>query len=117
MTSDLSSAFLDNFITWFAHKLSLVTVTMWGIQFVSTIPERILLAVLTSLIIVTTLAVGRRAGSPRSRAFIPIVGAFVWFRGLYAIFPGSYSGDIALFLSLLIVMIHFPDLWPGNNAA
>jgi hypothetical protein len=112
MTSDLSSAFLDNFITWFAHKLSLVTVTMWGIQFVSTIPERILLAVLTSLIIVTTLAVGRRARSPRSRAFIPIVGAFVWFRGLYAIFPGSYSGDIALFLTLLIVMIH---LWPGNN--
>ncbi len=112
MTSDLSSAFLDNFITWLAHKLSLLTITMWGIQLVSTIPERILLAVLTSLIIVTTLAVGRRARSPRSRAFIPIVGAFVWFRGLYAIFPGSYSGDIALFLTLLIVMIH---LWPGNN--
>jgi hypothetical protein len=41
----------------------------------------------------------------------------VWFRGLYAIFPGTYSGDIALSLTLLIVMIHFPDLWPGNNAA
>jgi len=113
MISDLSSAFLDNCITWFAHKLSLVTVTMWGIQFVSTIPERILLAVLTSLFMVTVLAVARRARSPRSRAFIPIVGAFVWFRGLYAIFPGSYSGDIALFLTLLIVIIH---LWPDNNA-
>jgi len=117
MISDLSSAFLDNFITWLAHKLSLLTITMWGIQLVSTIPERILLAVLTSLIIVTTLAISRRARTPRWRAFIPIVGAFVWFRGLYAIFPGgNHDGDIALFLTLLIVIIHFPDLWPNNNA-
>jgi DNA-binding beta-propeller fold protein YncE len=116
MTSDLSSAFLDNFITWFAHKLSLVTVTMWGIQFVSTIPERILLLGLCSLIIATTLAVTRWVRSPRSRAFIPIVAAFLLFRGLYAIFPGDYSGDLALFLTLLIAIIHFRDWRSGTTA-
>src|SRR6266851_4827528 len=117
LSSDLSGALLDNFVTWLAHKLSLVNVTMWGIQFVSTIPERILLAVLCALIMAITLAAAHWARSPRLRAFIPIVGAFVLFRGLYAIFPGAYSGDVALFLTLLIAIIHLLNWRPVNNAA
>jgi hypothetical protein len=116
MTSDLSSAFLDNLITWFAHKLSLLTVTMWGIQLVSTIPERILLLVLSFIIMASTLAVSGWVRSPRLRAFIPIVVAFVLFRGLYVVFPGAYSGDIALFLTLLIAIIHLPGRWPDSTA-
>ena len=117
MTSDLSSGYLDNVITWLAGKLSLLTVTMWGIQLVSTIPERVLLLVLCFIITTSTLAVSRRARSLRLRAFIPIVGAFVLFRALYAVFPGAYSGDIALFLTLLIAFIHSPYFGPGNNPA
>src|SRR5713101_4153399 len=108
---------LDNFVTWLAHKLTLVTVTMWAIQFVSTIPERILLFVLCALIMAIALAAAHWARSPRLRAFIPIVGAFVLFRGLYAIFPGAYGGDVALFLTLLIAIIHLPNWRLVNNAA
>src|SRR5215469_13000741 len=116
MASDLSSVFFDNFITSFAQKLSLLTVTMWGIQLVSTIPERILLGVLCFLIMAGTLAVSRRLRSPRLRAFIPILGAFALFRALYAIFPGDHNGDIALFLAFLIAIIHLPGRWPDSTA-
>src|SRR5262245_13513008 len=90
---------------------------MWGIQFVSTFPERILLLIFSALAMGTTLAVARRARSPQWRGFILIVGAFVWFRGLYAIFPGDHSGDVALFLTLLFAIIHLPEWRPVSNAA
>ena len=113
---DFSGAFLDEAVSWLGHELGLLPVTMWGIQFVIAIPERILLLVLCSLIMATILAVTRRVASPRLRAFIPILGAFVLFRGLYAIFPGAYSGDIALFLTLLLAIIHLPGRRPSNTA-
>lgn len=116
LSSDHSTAFLDNLVTWLAHNLTLVAVTMWGIQLISTIPERIFLLFLCSLTMATTLAVTRWVPSLRSRAFIPIAGAFVLFRGLYAIFPGDYSGDVALFLTLLIAIIHLPDWRPRDSA-
>jgi len=117
INSVLSGAFLDNLVTWLAHKLGLVTITMWGIQFVGTFPERILLLILCSFVMATTLAVADRARSPQWRVFILIVGAFVWFRGLYAIFPRDYSGDVALFLTLLFTIIHLPEWRPVSNTA
>src|SRR5262249_27861740 len=90
---------------------------MWGIQFVSTFPERILLLILCSFVMATILAIALRAHSPQWRAFILIVGAFVWFRGLYAIFPRDYSGDVALFLTVLFAIIHLPECRPVSNAA
>jgi DNA-binding beta-propeller fold protein YncE len=117
ISADLSGAFLDNLVTWLAHKLGLVTITMWGIQFVSTFPERILLLILCSFVMATILAIALRAHSPQWRAFILIVGAFVWFRGLYAIFPRDYSGDVALFLTVLFAIIHLPECRPVSNAA
>src|SRR5258708_4296860 len=43
------AVFLDDVITWLAHRFSLVDVTMWGIQFVGTISERILLFLACSM--------------------------------------------------------------------
>jgi DNA-binding beta-propeller fold protein YncE len=86
---------------------------MWGIQFLSTIPERILLLVACSTAMAFVFFMARRAGS--SQPFVPVVGTFVVFRVLYQIFPRTYAADIALFLALLImVMIKLPT-WRRHN--
>src|SRR6266478_5026934 len=106
---------MDSFVTWLAQKLTLLTVTMWAIQFVSTIPERMLLLILCSLIMATILAITYCVRPARVRPFMHVIGAFLLFRGLYLIFPRDYSGDIALFLALLIAIIYFPGWRPSTS--
>jgi hypothetical protein len=101
-------AFLDNIVTWLAQKLTLVDVTMWGIQFISTLPERILLFVVCALAMAATVILTRRVRSPHLRPFVPLLATLILFRGLYLIFPGNDSGDIVLLLALAIATIHLP---------
>src|SRR5260370_9713344 len=91
-------------VTWLAEKLTLVDVTMWGIQLVSTLFERILLFVLCAAAIAATLVLTRRVRSPKLRPFVPLIGALALFRGLYAFFPGPRDGDLALLLVLILAV-------------
>ena len=75
-------ALIDDVVTWFAQKLSLLSVTMWGIQILSTMTERALLLVLCSVFMAITIFVTRRVRSDRLRPLVPLAGALVLFRGL-----------------------------------
>jgi DNA-binding beta-propeller fold protein YncE len=108
--------FLDNIVTWFAQKLTLVDVTMWGIQFVSTLQERILLFLVCSVVMAATVILARRVHAPQLRLCVPLIATLVLFRGLYVIFPGKSSGDIVLFLLLAIALIYLPVWLPPRDA-
>jgi len=109
-------ALLDDVVTWLARKLSLVQVTMWGIQFLSTVTERAFLFVVCSLAMTATIMVTHRIRSNRLRPFVPVVGALVLFRSLYAMFPGPHDGDNALLLVLVLALVDLPVLIPGRDA-
>ena len=99
------AAFLDNVVTWLAHRFSLVDVTMWGIQFVGTIHERILLFLACSLAITAILVPSRLARSASVRFFAPVIGAFVVFRVLYHLFWHPEATAVALALALAMAAI------------
>src|SRR5262249_5151133 len=109
-------AFLDNIVTWFAQKLTLEDVIMWGIEVISTLPERILLFAVCALAMAATVILTRRVRSPRLRPVVPLLATSVLFRGLYLIFPGKNSGDIVLLLALAIAIIHLPVWLPHRDA-
>ncbi len=108
-------AFRDDFVTWLAHKFTLVDVTMWAIQFVGTISERILLLIFCSIAIAATLILARLVRMPRRHFLVPVIGTFVVFRVLYQIFPRSYAADVALSLALLMAMIQLPNWRRGHE--
>lgn len=114
--SILGAAFLDDLITWLAHRFSLVDVTMWGIQFVGTIPERILLFVPCSLAMAAVLIASRRAQSASVRFLVPVIGGFVVFRVLYLIFWRPHPTLVAFLLALLIAVIQIPNWRRSRNA-
>jgi len=113
--SILGAAFLDDLITWLAHRFSLVDVTMWGIQFLGTIPERMLLFVPCSIAMAAVLIASRRARSASARFLIPVIGGFVVFRVLYLIFWRPYPTPVAFLLALLIGLIQFPNWRRSRN--
>src|SRR5216684_8294745 len=108
---------LDKVVTWLASKLTLVDTTMWGIQVVSTVFERILLFVVCTAAIAATLFLTPRVRSPKLRPFVPLIASLVLFRGLYAFFPGPRDGDIALFLVLVMAVLLLPVWMPRGDAA
>lgn len=103
------AASLDDVVTWLAHRFSLVDVTMWGIQFVGTIPERILLFLACSVAITAILIPSRLARSASVRFLVPVIGAFVVFRVLYHIFWRAQAMAVALALALLMAVIQIPN--------
>ena len=105
----LVAAFLDNVVTWLAHRFSLVDVTMWGIQFVGTIPERILLFLACSLAITAILVPSRLARSASVRLFAPVIGAFVVFRVLYHLVWHPDPTALALALALAMAAVQIPS--------
>jgi hypothetical protein len=113
--SILGAAFLDDLVTWLAHRFSLVDVTMWGIQFVGTIPERILLFVPCSIAIIAVLIASRQARSASVRLLVPVIGAFVVFRTLYQIFWHPHATPVALALALLMAVIQIPNWLRSRN--
>jgi hypothetical protein len=100
---------LDEVITWLAHRFSLVDVTMWGIQFVGTIPERILLFLGCSIAVTAILIPSRLARSASVRFLVPVVGAFVVYQVLYLLFWRPYGPAVALALALLMAVIQTPS--------
>jgi len=104
------AVFLDDVITWLAHRFSLVDVTMWGIQFVGTIPERILLFLACSIAVTAILTPSRMARSASVRFLVPVLGAFVVYQVLYLIFWRPYATAVALGLALLMAVIQTPSL-------
>jgi hypothetical protein len=109
--------FLDDVVTWLAHRFSLVDVTMWGIQLVSTIPERILLFIACSIAVTAILIPSRLARSASVRFLIPVLGAFVVYRGLYLIFWRPDATAVALGLALLTAAIHTPSWLRSRTTA
>src|SRR5712692_601238 len=109
-------ALIDNVVTRLAQKLTLVDVTMWGIQILSTITERALLFVICAIAMAVMIAVTHRVRSGRWRPFVPIAGALVLFRGLYAVFPAVHGADIALVLVLVVAIVQLPVWMPGRDA-
>ena len=109
-------ALIDNVVTWLAQKITLLDVTMWGIQFLSTITERALLFVVCAIAMAVAIAVTRRVRSARLRPFVPVAGALVLFRGLYAIFPVLHGADFAVVLALVVAMVQLPVWMPGRDA-
>src|SRR5262249_31872259 len=103
------AAFLDSIITWLAHRFSLVDVTMWGIQFVGTITERILLFLACSVAITAILVPSRLARSASVRFLVPVIGAFVVFRVLYLLFWHPHATAVALALALAMAAIQLPS--------
>ncbi len=103
------AAFLDDVVTWLAHRFSLVDVTMWGIQFVGTIPERILLFLTCAIVITAILVPSRRARSASVRFLAPVIGAFVVFRVLYHVFWHPQATAVAMALALAMVAIQIPS--------
>src|SRR5215813_13839815 len=103
------AAFLDDVVTWLAHRFSLVDVTMWGIQFVGTIPERILLLLACSIAITAILVPSRLARSASVRFVAAAIGAFVVFRVLYHIFWHPHASAVALALALAMAAIQIPS--------
>src|SRR5215472_16606618 len=109
------AAFLDNVITWLARRFSLVDVTMWGIQFVGTIPERTLLFLACSAAITAILVSSRLARSTPVRFLVPVIGAFVVFRVLYLLFWHPHATAVALALALAMAAIQLPS-WRRSRA-
>jgi hypothetical protein len=109
-------ALIDHVVTWLAQRLTLLDVTMWGIQILSTITERALLFVVCAVAMAVMIAVTRRIPSVRLRPFVPFAGALVLFGGLYAIFPTRHGSTIALVLVLVVAMIQLPAWMPGRDA-
>ncbi len=103
---------IDTVVTWLAQRLSLLDVTMWGIQLLSTIPERALLFAICAIVMAGIIVAGRRARSARLRPLIPLVGALVLFRGLYLIFPTAHDADIVLVLVLVVIVVQLPAWTP-----
>jgi DNA-binding beta-propeller fold protein YncE len=108
-------ALLDDVVTWLARKLSLVEVTMWGIQFLSTVTERALLFVICSVALAATIVLTHWIRSNRLRPLVLLAGALVLFRGLYVMFPGPHDGDNALVLLLVLVLVDLPVWMPGRD--
>jgi hypothetical protein len=81
---------------------------MWGIQFVSAWPERVLLFFACAAAMAAVVAVTRRVRPARLQPYIPPLAALLVFRGLYFIFPGKNSGDVALFLVLAVTFVYLP---------
>ncbi len=80
---------LDKVVTWLASKLTLVDTTMWGIQVVSTVFERIVLFVICAAAIAATLVLTPRVRSPKLRPFVPLIASLVLFPVIWLCF--SYS--------------------------
>src|SRR5262249_43638538 len=78
---------------------------------------RILLFVICAAAIAATLVLTRWVRSPTLRPFVPLVGALAVFRSLYAFFPGPRDGDLALFLVLVMAVIHLPVWMAGRDTA
>src|SRR5215472_8722492 len=111
------AAFLDDVVTWLAYRFSLVDVTMWGIQFVGTIPERILLFLACSIAITAILVPSRLARSASVRFVAAAIGAFVVFRVLYHIFWHPHASAVALALALAMAAIQLPSWWRSRTTS
>jgi|GEM_PF-6248792 len=116
-SSIFGAAFLDHVVTWLAHRFSLVDVTMWGIQLVGTIPERILLLLACSIAITAILIPSRLARLASARFLVPVIGAFVVFRVLYHIFWRAHATAVALALALLMAGIQLPNWLRSRTTA
>ena len=111
----LAVTFIDDIVTWLAERLSLVSVTMWGIQFVSTITERFILFAVCAIVLAATIWLSSRIRSPRLRPWVPIAVALPLLRGLYVLFPGDNSGDIVLALIILLALAVLPAWLPDGG--
>jgi hypothetical protein len=103
---------LEQFVTYF----DVVTLAMWAISFLSTIPERALLLAVCSTIIGLSVFVGDRTGKGMVRIVLPTLTSFATFLGLYLafpfdeypfpvdgyLFPGNHPIGTALALTLLV---------------
>ncbi len=96
---------------------------MWSIHFFSTIPERVLLFFLCSIVLGASFFVTRFLRSSLMRFLLPVLVSFVLFLGLYvtfplheSIFPGNHPIVIAVSLALMVAIIRAP-LWlrAGNE--
>ena len=109
-------SFVDALVTSLALRFSLVDVTMWAIQFLSTIFERFLLLLSCAIAIAITMFVTRRLHSGAARLYVPPVAIFVIFRLLYLAFPSEHGADVAVSLVILMVLIDLPSWRRGSDS-
>src|SRR5947209_2615676 len=96
-------------VSWLVHKFGVVNVTLWAIYFFSTIPERLLLFLLCSIILGTSFLFSRFFLSSRFQFVFPILTALALFLALYIVFPFQewpFPGNrpVAVVLSLTIIV-------------
>jgi hypothetical protein len=89
--------------------------SMWSIQFFSTIPERILLFLLCSIVMATSLLAASRLRSSVARILFPAVTALALFTALDRIFPRSLGAAIPLLLAVLAAIVLFAERLRGHE--
>jgi len=96
-------------VSWLVHKFGVVNITLWAIYFFSTIPERLLLFLLCSVVLGTSFFFSRFFLSFRLQLLFPIFTALVLFAALYIVFPceewpfpGNHPVTVVLSLTIMV---------------
>jgi DNA-binding beta-propeller fold protein YncE len=114
IVSAASSLYYD-FIAMFKQIFGLENLNLMAVSFFSTIPERLLLFFLCSIILLASFFYARFLRSSLLRYLFPIFAVFILFLGLYLvfplnkwIFPGNHPVAISLFLALVVAILRLP---------
>jgi DNA-binding beta-propeller fold protein YncE len=98
------------------NTFDVVSLTMWAISLLSTIPERLLLFAICSAAIGLSVLAAKHRSQPALRVFLPVLTAFAVFVALYItfrfdaypfpvdgyLFPGNHPIAVAFALALLV---------------
>jgi len=103
-----SGSLPDAAVSWLVDRVGLGDMTIWGVSFVSTVPERVLLFFICSLALGAAFFFARRLSSSILRWLLPIVATFAAFLALYIVFPTSSALIKALCLSVSAGIMQLP---------
>jgi hypothetical protein len=93
-------------LSWLDNKLGPGDVTTWSVGFVSTLPERIILFVLCSLVLGVAFYFGRRLSSSVLRLLAPALATLVVFLGIYRLFENDFRIIATIVVALFAGLIH-----------
>jgi len=120
---------MSEIFSWLVDKFDIVNVTMWSISFFSTIPERVLLFFLCSIVLGASFFFTRFLRSSLQQFLLPVLTSFALFFGLYIafpfheypfpvdgdLFPGNHPVTVALSLTLIVAINRWRVRRRGDN--
>lgn len=83
--------FREEFVSLIERFIGLPDPTQWAVYFISTLPERILLFFLCSIILGASVFLAKKLRSPSLQYFLPLVCSFILFLALINLTPGFNS--------------------------